>query len=131
MNIVKKKCLHFFSNLFFCKSIIAILTGILLTGTFSFANSVHYTLFRNRNHYNKVIDFKITQYGKTIASGSVWPNSERMVIYTADSSTTPLELYFRYKGDAQWISRSWLGMQRANSVEEARKNPYQISHTDL
>ena len=99
--------------------------------TAAFASSEHYTLFQNRDHNQRVIEFMITQHGTSIASGTVWPGRNTMVRYVADGKTTPLQLYFRYRGREEWANSSRLGISRADSEEEARKNPYQINHTDL
>ncbi len=96
-----------------------------------FAGSEHYTLFQNRDHNRRVIEFMITQHGTPIVSGTVWPGGNEMVRYMAEGKTTPLKLYFRYRGSDEWVNCSRLGISRADSAAEARKNPYQINHTDL
>ena len=99
--------------------------------TAAFASSEHFTLFQNRDHNQRVIEFMITQHGTPIASGTVWPGRNEMVRYIAEGKTTPLQLFFRYRGSEQWANCSRLGLSRADSEAEARKNPYQINHTDL
>lgn len=99
--------------------------------TVTFAGSEHFTLFQNRDHNQRVIEFMITQHGTPIASGTVWPGRDKMVKYLAEGKTTHLQLLFRYRGSKQWSNRSRLGISRADSESEARKNPYQINHTDL